>query len=100
MAGKQYDPEFKRKVAHEVVTGLKRHAQACREYGLASSVVHRWCQTYRRDGESAWVSPTTEGVPALERRVADLERLVGQLTLENTVLKKALQTSRSPKNTP
>ncbi len=41
MAGKQYDPDFKRNVAHDVVTGLKRHAQVCRDYGLASSVVHR-----------------------------------------------------------
>lgn len=100
MANKQYAPDFKRKVAHEVVNGLKRHAQVCREYGLASSVVHRWCVTYRRDGESAWQSPRADDNATLERRVADLERLVGQLTLENSVLKKALQTVPLRKSTP
>jgi transcription initiation factor TFIIIB Brf1 subunit/transcription initiation factor TFIIB len=42
--------------------------------------------------------PTQEG--ALRDRIDKLERLVGKLTLENEVLKKAFQTSlsRSPRN--
>ncbi len=38
MPGKQYDPEFKRKVAREVVTGLKRPAQAPRGRALGDAI--------------------------------------------------------------
>ena len=87
MPGKQYDPEFKRNVAREVATGLKRPAQACREYGISDSVLHRWRQRYAREGDAAWSTPASDPTTAREQRVADLERLVGQLALENAVLK-------------
>ena len=100
MAGKRYDPEFKRKVAREVATGEKRPAQACREYGISDSMLHRWRQEYLARGEAAFTTPAPSPTDALEQRIADLERLAGQLALENAILKKALATAQSKKNTP
>ena len=72
-------------------TGEKRPAQVCREHGLAESLLLRWRHEYEARGEAACTPPPASETAALERRVADLERLCGQLALENAVPKKALQ---------
>ena len=100
MSGKQYDPEFKRKVAREVETGEKRPAQACRDYGISDSVLHRWRHEYKLRGDAAWTTAAPDPSTALEQRIADLERLAGQLALENAVLKKTLLAAPSKKSTP
>ena len=100
MGGKQYDPDFKRKVAREVEAGDKRPAQACREYSISASMLHRWRHEYKLHGEAAWADTEPDPTVALEQRVAQLERLAGQLALENAVLKKALEPAPSRKNTP
>jgi len=63
----------------------------CREHGLAESLLLRWRRAYEARGEAAFAPPNLPETGALERRIADLERLCGQLALENAVLKKALQ---------
>ncbi|SRR5579883_865859 len=96
MHKRQHSREFKLDVVRQVSTGQKRPAQACREYGLAESVLSRWRKEYQERGESAFLpiesGPTTEAA-----RMAELERFCGQLALENQVLKKALQ-SRGLRN--
>ncbi len=37
-----FTPEFKAKVALEVLSGVKSTAEACREYGLKPEVLSRW----------------------------------------------------------
>ena len=89
--GRTHSREFKLEVARQVANGAKRPAQACREYGLAESLLLRWRKEYEARGEAAFLAgPQTED-ERLARRVAELERFCGQLALENTVLKKALQ---------
>ena len=83
--------EFKLAVVRQVASGEKRPAQVCREHGLAESLLLRWRHEYEARGEAAFAPPPPSEAAALERRVADLERLCGQLALENAVLKKALQ---------
>ena len=46
-------------------------------------------------GEAAFAAPQPCETEALRRRVAELERLCGQLALENAVLKGALSGSPS-----
>jgi len=99
MPGKQYDPAFKRKVVQDVASGAKRPTQACREYGISDSVLHRWRQEYQARGDNAWTTAPPDPTAALEQRIADLERLAGQLALENAVLKKALRAAPPTKNT-
>ncbi len=99
MPGRTFSREFKLEVCQQVASGEKRPAQVCREHNLAQSLLQRWRKQYEEYGEAAFMpGPKTE-LEALERKVAELERFCGQLALENSVLKKALQTARSRSDT-
>jgi putative transposase len=75
-----------RRVAH----GEKRPVQVCREHGLTEGLLWRWRREYDARGEAAFTPHEATGAEALEQRVAELERLCGQLALENAALKRGL----------
>jgi transposase len=69
--------------------------EIARKYRLSPKLVERWRGEWRAKGESAFPGTGRRGadLPALEdgRRIAELERKIGQLTMENDFLKKAFQ---------
>lgn len=89
-SGRIHSREFKLMVVRQVEQEGKRPVQVCRAHGLAPSLLWRWRQEYAARGELAFSPHQPAGTAALEQRVADLERLVGQRTLENAALKKGL----------
>jgi transposase len=95
MQKRVHSREFKLDVVRQIVTGQKRPAQACREYGLAESVLSRWRREYQERGETAFQPQPSDEASTETRRIAELERFCGQLALENQVLKKALQSMGS-----
>ena len=95
MQKRNHSREFKLEVVRQVTTGQKRPAQACREYGLADSVLSRWRKEYHERGEAAFLPPASQQASTQEQRIMELERFCGQLALENQVLKKALQSMGS-----
>jgi transposase len=95
MQKRVHSREFKLDIVRQVATGQKRPAQACREYGLADSVLSRWRKEYQERGESAFQPTQSEGVTTQEQRIIELEQFCGQLALENQVLKKTLQRLQS-----
>ena len=97
--GRVHSREFKLSVVRQVATGERRPAQVCREHGLAESLLLRWRHEYEARGEAAFTPRQPDGAEALERRVAELERLCGQLALENAVLKKGLSSVPSRSGT-
>lgn len=89
---KQYNNEFKDQIINEILEGQKSKAEICREYGLSSSTIWEWEQKY----EKGTLYKTTSHLPeteALFKRIAELERKVGQQTLEIDFLKKAKRVS-------
>jgi len=82
-----FPPEFKAKVVLEVLTGAKSGAQASRDYHIKDSVLSRWKQEFLLD--AAKVFQHQDGSQDAERRIAELERLVGRLTLQLEIAKKA-----------
>ena len=86
---------FKLTAVRQVASGEKRPAQVCREHGIGEGLLLRWRREYEARGEAAFAPHQPSESEALERRIADLERLCGQLALENAVLKKALSGSPS-----
>lgn len=92
--GRVHSREFKLEVVRQIASGAKRPVQVCREYGLANSVVDRWRHEYAERGDAAFTPEAAPGDADLQRRIADLERLCGQLALENATLKKGLTASR------
>ena len=97
MPKKTYTREFKLQVVQAVESAELRPAQACREYQIAESVLTRWRQEVRfRGPDAAFTLVTTpSATPDYEARIAELERVCGQLAVENAALKKALQRLQS-----
>lgn len=91
MQKRVHSREFKLDVVQQVITGQKRPAQVCREYGLAESVLSRWRKEYQERGEAAFQPAPSDGPTTQEQRIAELEQFCGQLALENQILKKTLQ---------
>jgi transposase len=79
--------EFKRPGVREVEAG-KTLVQAAREYQMHPTLIRRWQKAHLAYAEQAF-SGNGNSYRA-EARIAELERLIGQLTLENALLKKAL----------
>jgi transposase len=69
--------------------------EIARKYQLSPKLLERWRGEWRARGEAAFpgIGRRGAGLPALDdaRHIADLERKIGQLTMENDFLKKALQ---------
>ena len=69
--------------------------EVARKYQLSPKLLERWRGEWRAKGESAFpgVGRRSHDLPAVDdaRRIAELERKIGQLTMENDFLKKALQ---------
>src|SRR5205823_457603 len=69
--------------------------EIARKYQLSPKLLERWRGEWRARGEAAFpgIGHRGAGLAALDdaRRIADLERKIGQLTMENDFLKKTLQ---------
>src|ERR1700712_3779785 len=69
--------------------------EIARKYQLSPKLLERWRGEWRAKGESAFPGSGRRGadLPVLAGagRIAELERKIGQLTIENDFLKKGLQ---------
>jgi len=68
--------------------------EIARKYRLSPKLLERWRGEWRAKGESAFPGIGRRGAasPALDDalRIAEMERKIGQLTMENDFFKKAL----------
>lgn len=80
---------FKVHVVEEIISGRATSAQVARRYALSPGQVSDWIADYE-EGRLGAVFNSIEDDPSYMRgKIAELERVIGQLTLENTYLKKA-----------
>ena len=88
---RQYSVEFKLDTALEGIRGEKTVAQICRERGIRDNLYYKWRDACQERAPSIFASQEQQdqAVSKLETRVAELERMVGKLALENEILKKA-----------
>jgi transposase-like protein len=93
---RKFTPEFKARVVLEMLTEQKSAAQVSREYGIKDSVLSRWKQEFIER------SPTLFQPGAVsddrDQRIAELERLLGRLTLELDMAKKVSRYLDSSRN--
>lgn len=87
MKRRKFTPEFKAKVVLEVLTGIKSSAEACRDYQLHPQQLGRW-KTHLL-AQAATLFRTDSAQQASEQRLAELEQMVGRLTMELEIAKKA-----------
>ena len=87
MPNRRYSEIFRRQVVEEILSGEQTMLSQSRRYEISRSVLHDWVGKYRADGLAAGRS-TRSLLAEQEARIAVLERKIGQLTLENDLLKK------------
>jgi transposase len=84
---RQFSREFKLQVIREIESGVPA-AQISRQHQIGESLLHKWKKQYRKDPHNAF---NGAGRPSSQdARMADLERTIGQLYLENAFLKKTV----------
>lgn len=80
---------FKQQVVDEIICGKSTAAMLCRRYNLGASQISEWIDAYE-EGRLGYVINSIDEDPAyMKSRIAELERIVGKLSLENADLKKA-----------
>jgi transposase len=95
-----FTPEFKAQVVLEVISGAKTAAEICRAHQIKPDLFSKWKSQFLSN--AAKVFQGAEQIDPAQAHIVELERLVGQLTLELEVSKKAsrLLTSLTRKNAP
>ena len=94
---KHYDAELKTKIVLEVLKGQQTLAQICREYEVSADLVCHWRDVFLERAPQAFADPRLAGKGTQDQeRIAELERMVGRLTMELDASKKALRLLPSP----
>ncbi len=88
---RKFSAEFKSKVVIELLTGQKGLMQASREYGIKDSVLSRWKQEFLERASQVFEQP--QKVDPQAERIAELERMIGRMTLELDIAKKVFEGS-------
>lgn len=81
-----FSAEFKAELVLCVLTGEKSQAEACREHQLSAQQFGNWKRQFLENAASAFEKPDTS---AEAEQIAELERMVGRLTMQLEIAKKA-----------
>ncbi|GMT42969.1 MAG: hypothetical protein IEMM0002_1380 [bacterium] len=92
---RKFTNSFKREVVEEILSNVSTRAQICRRHEISSSVVKRWEEKYAAGRLTDGPSPEHR---QQSKKIYDLERMVGKLTMENDLLKKAVEFTLSQRN--
>jgi transposase len=87
---------FKLKVVQAYQAGVAV-ASLTREFDIHANLVYKWTKEYQDNPGGAFRGSTDLGETNTtgDKRIAELERLLGRMTLENDFLKKALKHAES-----
>src|SRR5436305_13971155 len=93
-ARRSFTPQFKAQTVLELITGQQSAAELCRQHQLSPNLLSLWKQTFLE--RLPVVFQADEQRAQEDRRIADLEQLVGRQALELEVLKKASRLLSGP----
>ena len=85
-----FTPEFKGKVVLEALRGESSQAELCQRHNISEEQLSEWKQQFRENAVSVFAS---KDKPSKEEtaRIAELEQLVGRLTVAMDIHEKALK---------
>jgi transposase len=83
---RKFTPEFKAKIALAALRGESTTAELCRKHQLSDTVPSRWKVQLVKSAHQIFAAATPDD--AQRQRIDDLERLIGQLTVELDAAKK------------
>jgi transposase-like protein len=82
-----FSAEFKTKVVLELLSGKKSLTEASREYEIKDTVLSRWKQEFLERAGEIFEQP--KDIQDKDARMAELERMVGRLSMQVELSKKA-----------
>lgn len=85
---KRYSPQLKFQVVMELLQGDKTVGQVAKAYGVHPNTASAWKRTLLEKGPEVFAQDST--VAEYERRIAELERLLGKKEVEIALLKNFL----------
>ena len=94
---RSFSAEFKAEIVLAVLTGEKSQAQICREHQISAQQFSNWKRQFLTNAAQAFEKSAAAGE---QEQVAELERMVGRLTMQLEIAKKASSnlTSTSKRN--
>lgn len=85
---KRYSAKLKFQVVTELLAGDKSIGQVAKVYGVHPNTISTWKKTFSEKGPDIFSQHSV--VAEYERRIADLERLIGKKEVEIAFLKNLL----------
>jgi transposase len=92
---KNYTAEFKLKVVLESMQRDTTQEEVCKQFGISSSMIHRWKKDFQEHATEAFHEKRDPKQKAQAQGYApgespdDLKKIIGELTVQNEILKKA-----------
>ena len=85
---RNFTPEFKAEVVLEALSGESSQAELCRRHNLSEEQISTWKRQFLENAASLFESRDKSSKAATER-IAQLEQLIGRLTVAVDIQKKA-----------
>lgn len=84
---RKFSAEYKARLVLELLSGQRSAADIARKEHIKDALLYEWRAQLLERAPVVFSEPTPSHES--EQKVAELERLIGQLTIENEILKKA-----------
>jgi len=83
----RFTSEQKFNIILESLRGDRTISEICREYGIAQSLFYKWRDKFFEGAKKSFNSNKKE-VNSYEAEIKQLKQVIGELTIENQILKK------------
>lgn len=85
-----YSAEFKLDTVMEGLRGEKKISEICRERGISEALYYQWKERFQERATDIFADERGKKTDdSSEAQIAELERMVGRLTMQVDILKKA-----------
>ena len=94
MNRRKFDPETKVAIVLEGLKGNTTVAELCRKYQISETLYYKWRDKFLEGGRKAFLSPESDREKELERRIEELQKIIGRQTVQIEILKKTFQIAK------
>jgi transposase len=84
---RSFSNDFKKQIVESIVSGSATQAELAREYRISPVLINKWKKEYKTG--KFFENVDSHDMAKQELRIRELERLLGKVTLENEMLKRA-----------
>jgi len=89
-----FSDSFKRRKVKEIELGKLKVSEVCRAYQVSRGAIYKWINKFGSQSKPERIivesKSDTQKILALQKRIAELERMVGQKEIELTFTKKLI----------